>query len=58
MLKVIYYSIERIIGKSLGHQKIMTMESGSSKSFIRRVSKTKLQELIKDPNIRSVRFVK
>ena len=55
--KLAVYSIERLIGKMKDHKKVLVTERKSGNSFTRRVSKTKLQKLIMDPKVKSVKFL-
>lgn len=56
-LKLIAYSLERIVGKTMNHKKVMIIELESGNSYVRRVSHSKLQELIMDPSIKAVKFL-
>ena len=57
MLKKVLYSLENIVGKNVGHRKISVTDLEGN-TFIRHVSHSKIQKLISDPNIKSVRFLK
>lgn len=56
MLKRFYFALERAVGKVKGHRKIEVTER-NGKSFIRRVSHEKIQDVITDSDIRSVKFL-
>ena len=55
-LKLVAYSVERLIGKVLEHKKVLVTEVKSGHTYTRRVSHTKLQKLIMDPKVKSVKF--
>ena len=57
MIKKVLYSLENILGKNIGHKKISVTDLEGN-TFIRHVSHSKIQKLILDPNIKSVRFIK
>jgi len=56
-LKIVAYSLERLIGKAKDHKKVLITEMKSGNSFTRRVSQSKLQKLITSPYIKSVKFL-
>ena len=57
MIKKVLYSLENIVGKNVGNKKISVTDIEGN-TYIRYVSRNKIQQLIKDPNIKSVRFIK
>jgi len=57
MIKRIYFLAERAVGKAMGYRKIQVTEMKSGMKFIRRVSHDQIQNIIKDPGVRSVRFL-
>lgn len=56
-LQVAAYSVERLVGKVRDHKKVLVTEKESGNSFVRRISQSKLQQLIMDPSIKSVKFL-
>ena len=57
MIKRFYFLMERVAGKALGYRKIQVTEMKSGMTFIRRVSHEHVQDIITDPEVRSVRFL-
>ena len=57
MIKKLLYSLENVVGKNMGHKKISVTDIEGN-THIRHVSHDKIQKLILDPNIKSVRFLK
>ncbi len=56
-MKKFLYSVEGLLGTVLKYKKVLVVENSTNIGYVRRISKDKIQELIKDPSIKSVKFL-
>ena len=56
MIKKILYSLENIVGKNMGYRKVLVTDTEGN-AYIRQVSHNKIQNLILDSSIKSVKFL-